>query len=376
MGASLNTWTIIFLVAALHGFVLSVLFFRKKEGSRSSNILLSIFLALFSVTLVDYVAYWTGYQMVYPHFTRISNSFTFLFGPILYLYVISILKPRQLFHNKQLIHFIPFMGLLITDLPFLILPATAKIELLQSFQASAEVSPGAMIIPSLKILHLSFYAVLILIMVRYDGFRERINTSQIPNYSKHWLNVISYCFIGFTLSYASYYLLINTIDFKIEYDYMISFAMTVFIFIVGYLGYMKPDALAMQESKPKYDNSNLTEAEAEQYVQKLLQAMESDEIYKEGSIRLKDLAEQLEIPSHHLSQVINDKLGQNFFEFINSYRVKEARKLLKDPENKNLTILHVAFESGFNNKTSFNRAFKEEIGITPSKFRDRHINGH
>lgn len=374
MEASLDTWTIIFLIAALHGFVLAVLFYRKKEGNRTSNILLSILLALFSLTLVDYVAYWTGYQMVYPHLIRMSNSFTFLFGPVLYLYVISILKPEQLSKKKQLIHFIPFLGLLIVDSPFYILSAETKIQLIEAARASGEVSSRAMIIASLKILHLSCYSILILMMVKYEGFRERIKAQEITKYSKQWLTIISYCFIGFTLSYTSYYVLINTIDFKIEYDYMISFAMTGFIFTVGYLGYINPDLIADQEVKPKYDNSNLTDEEAEEYLQKLLQVMESHKLYKDGDIRLNDLAERLDIASHHLSQVINDKLGQNFFEFINSYRVREARDLLKDPGNRNLTILHVAFESGFNNKTSFNRAFKEKIGTTPSKFRDIHLN--
>ena len=376
MEASLNTWTIIFLVAALHGFVLAILFYLRKEGNRASNILLSILLVLFSITLVDYVAYWTGYQMVFPHLIRLSNSFTFLFGPVLYLYIISIVKPDKLLQKKQLVHFIPFLGLLIMDIPFYMLSADVKLEMLQAARASGDVSVRAMIIPFLKILHLGSYSFLILMMVKYTGFREHIKSPELNKYSKQWLSVISYCFIGFTLSFASYYVLIYTIDFRVEYDYMISFAMTGFIFTVGYVAYINPDLIYEHENKPKYDNSNLTEAKAEEYLQSLIQAMESKKLYKEGDIRLNDLAEKLEIPSHHLSQVINDRLGQNFFEFINSYRVREARKLLKDPDNKDLTILHVAFESGFNNKTSFNRAFKEEIGTTPSKFRKNHINGH
>ena len=376
MEASLDTWTIIFLVAAFHGFVLAGLFYRKKEGNRASNILLSILLALFSITLIDYVAYWTGYQLVYPHLIRLSNTFTFLFGPVLYLYVISTLKPEQLYLKKQLIHFIPFLGLLILDTPFYLLSAETKLDMLQAARASGDISARAMILPSLKILHLTCYSILILLMVKYTGFREQISTPKTTKISRRGLTVISFCFIGFTISYASYYVLINTIDFKIEYDYMISFAMTGFIFTVGYLGYINPDLISEKQPKPKYHNSNLSDSEAEKYLQQLLKLVESQKIYKEGNIRLKDLAELLDIPTYHLSQIINDRLGQNFYEFINSYRVQEARKLLKDPGNKDLTILHVAFESGFNNKTSFNRAFKEEIGTTPSKFRENYINGH
>jgi len=79
----------------------------------------------------------------------------------------------------------------------------------------------------------------------------------------------------------------------------------------------------------------------------------------------------LNAPIHHISQVINEKLNQSFFEMIATYRVEEAKILLKDPSKKVLTIEDIADEVGYNSKSAFNRTFKKHTGMTPSEFRDR-----
>ncbi|KAB2844021.1 MAG: AraC family transcriptional regulator, partial [Melioribacteraceae bacterium] len=83
---------------------------------------------------------------------------------------------------------------------------------------------------------------------------------------------------------------------------------------------------------------------------------------------IRELAENLNIHPNHLSQIINEKLGQNFFDFINSYRIKEAEKLLL--KNGKKTILEIAFEVGFNSKSTFNAAFKKHTGVTPTAYKN------
>jgi len=81
-----------------------------------------------------------------------------------------------------------------------------------------------------------------------------------------------------------------------------------------------------------------------------------------------DLSNQLEIPRHFLSEVINEHMGMNFYTLVNSYRVEEVKRRLEDPEFKYLTILAIAYDSGFNAKSSFNTIFKDKTGITPSEY--------
>lgn len=373
MDASFDTWTILFLLAAFHGLVLGGILFFKGEGRKSSNVLLGIFLFLFSITLIDYVGYWTRYNSVYPHLIGFSDTFTFLFGPVLYLYVLSMLKPERLFRYKNLVHFIPFAVFLALKIPFYILPATEKLEVARIMTQGEGATERMLWVAALKVFHMIFYAGLIVFMVKYERFRLSLKRYSNGEDSLRWLRILAYCFAGYIGSYALYFILVMTIDFRVEHDYMVAFAMAGFIFAVGYLGHINPDMMSESELRKKYESSSLEDSQADRYLEQLLRYMEQEKPYREGNIRLNDLAEELVIPPHHLSQIINEKLGMNFFEFINTYRIEEAQQLLKDPRNKNFTILHVAFEAGFNNKTSFNKAFKEEVGVTPSEFRKAHL---
>ena len=95
--------------------------------------------------------------------------------------------------------------------------------------------------------------------------------------------------------------------------------------------------------------------------------MDEEKPYLSPNLRLATLADQLQLSTHHLSQIINENLDSNFYDFINQYRIKAAQKLIE--EKPHYTLLQVAIEVGFNNKTSFNNAFKKHGGMSPSQYR-------
>jgi len=97
--------------------------------------------------------------------------------------------------------------------------------------------------------------------------------------------------------------------------------------------------------------------------------METQKPYLDPTLCLNNLAEKLAIPTHHLSQVLNICLNQNFFDFINSYRIKESRRLLSEQDPRKKTIIEILYQTGFNSKSVFNVAFKKYTGMTPSQFR-------
>ena len=96
--------------------------------------------------------------------------------------------------------------------------------------------------------------------------------------------------------------------------------------------------------------------------------MTEKKIYTEPELTLNSLAKLLEVHPNHLSQVINSIEGKNFYDFINFYRIEEFKRLVIRPESKNYTLLSLAYECGFNSKTSFNRNFKKSTGLSPSEF--------
>jgi AraC-like DNA-binding protein len=123
------------------------------------------------------------------------------------------------------------------------------------------------------------------------------------------------------------------------------------------------------QSRGKYEKTSLADAVKEDYKNKLLLYMESRKPYLDSTLCLNNLAEKVAIPAHHLSQVLNICLNQNFFDFINSYRIKESRRLLSEQDSVKKTVLEILYTTGFNSKSVFNAAFKKHTGMTPSQFK-------
>src|SRR5690606_38677089 len=108
----------------------------------------------------------------------------------------------------------------------------------------------------------------------------------------------------------------------------------------------------------KYAGSTLKETDAETYAEKLKIYMSEKKPYLNPDLTLPQLAGELNIPSHYLSEVINKNIGQNFFDFINRYRMEEVKTKIINPGYQKYSVLGIAFEAGFNSKSAFNRVFK------------------
>lgn len=119
----------------------------------------------------------------------------------------------------------------------------------------------------------------------------------------------------------------------------------------------------------KYARQNIDDRMQDDYLANLNTYMDQQKPYLNESITIKDLADDLDIPAHHLSIVINSRLGKNFYTFINEYRIREAISILNDPDNAGASVIAVAFRSGFNSKSTFNSVFKKITGQTPSEYR-------
>lgn len=123
-----------------------------------------------------------------------------------------------------------------------------------------------------------------------------------------------------------------------------------------------------ESSKKKYTKSSLTNAESSEIWEKINQVMTNEKPFLNSQYRLNDLAERTGKSVHHVSQAINENEGKSFSDFINQYRVGEAKKLLSEGRTRQVTILAVALEAGFNSKTAFYSTFKKETGQSPSEY--------
>ena len=118
----------------------------------------------------------------------------------------------------------------------------------------------------------------------------------------------------------------------------------------------------------KYKKALLNTNQVKTYSEKLERLMDNTQPYLDPGLTLRSLACQLSLPPNHLSQLLNEGFNQNFSEFVNTYRVKQFKLMVADPKFKHLTLLALAYESGFNSKTVFNTFFKKITGTTPKAF--------
>lgn len=138
----------------------------------------------------------------------------------------------------------------------------------------------------------------------------------------------------------------------------------VFTFLYGYYRIRKNWIRS-----EKYRASTLEGWQAKQHLQKLLALMDEEKPYLDPDITVEKLSRMLEISEKHLSQILNERLNQNFNKFINKYRVEEAKRKILDPKEKDFVLLKIAFDVGFNSKSAFNAAFKKFTKMSPSEYR-------
>lgn len=119
----------------------------------------------------------------------------------------------------------------------------------------------------------------------------------------------------------------------------------------------------------KYKKTGLSETFSHELKEKLESLMKNQKLYLNHGLKLKDLADLLNISSHHASQVINEHFKQSFYQFVNTYRIEEAIQLLcSHAENPSICISDIAYQCGFNNRVSFYKAFKKVTNVTPKEF--------
>ncbi|MDC8000516.1 helix-turn-helix domain-containing protein [Aequorivita todarodis] len=145
------------------------------------------------------------------------------------------------------------------------------------------------------------------------------------------------------------------------------FIASTIILISGFILYAYPNIL--QQIHQKYFSSNLNEKERKRIAQKIGQLESGEKFFLNSAIDLKSFCEMIGERPHYVSQVFSEEFNTSFSNFINEKRVEYAKQMLQNPEFDNLKILAIAFDSGFNNNVTFNKAFVKFCGMTPGKFR-------
>lgn len=304
------------------------------------------------------------------------------FGPFLFLYTKNLLYRRWFFKSRDFLHYTPFI--FFTFLYFTFFKGKLSFDN-HMFFLDDEYLWVRLMYSIAFMSSVSYYTYLTLkILGRHrKQLKDRFSFLSERN-ELNWLYVLTAIF-GVTyflyFSLGTYNVLMKQGFFDIAYTSDVF--LTILAFSVSYFGIKQPylfkvipeeneEFMALKkknESKRKYKNSNLTAEQKEEYVKHIFTFMDEERPFINPELTVQDLSKQLNISRHHLTELLNNDIGKNFFTFINEYRVEEVKRRLLDTRFEHLTIVAIAFESGFNSKSTFNSIFKQNTGNTPSQWK-------
>ncbi len=361
----------ILLIVLFFQLLTLVPFLIGSKGNRIlSNRLLGFLLFSKALCILDFLATKHVDFMLdhIPHLLFIGSSFRILWGPLLLMYVQSITNPEFKFSKKQLLHFIPFsIHALWLTFSFHILSAEAKYTIIENNELFN--SGLWKVYPYLFYGYLFIYSFLCLLSIRKYHQLIRENYSDISSINLNWLSFIVSGFI-FKIGFDVWYIFSDkqTIGAMVAiYSSRIILFSLLNVMIFKCLKH--PFLLLGEKHIPQEKKKSLSKPLQDRYAEKVLTYTKSHKPYLNPELTLEELSKMVDIPPRSLSEVLNESLNCNFYDFINKHRIEESERIFSEYKANNKTILEVLYEVGFNSKSAFNTAFKKYNGMTPSEFR-------
>lgn len=297
----------------------------------------------------------------FPHLLGIAYPISFLKPPLILLMTLSVVIQNFRLSRKHLWHLIGFAFIMILNVPFYFLSGSEKLATVEKFMNQ---------IPSYSsfifYFSLSFFAYIgvyvFLSLKKLREYKEGISNNGLVN----WLYKV---LIGYTL-----FLVLHLIYYMIQpigkYNFAIinQLSMLAMTFIIQSVAYKIFDKSTIFKSKTQVLNNTSKRVEYENII---TDKLVNDKAYLDDSLSLLSFANSVNISSSIVSEIINQKFNCSFKKLVSKYRLAEAKSIIQNKKNNKVKLIDVAFDSGFNNKVSFYRAFKEFEGISPSAYLEK-----
>jgi len=350
------------LFGALQGMLVSI-FLLKNTRRSTANVALTLFLVVVGLQLTFKVITKTWLMDNVSFFYSASYYLPYLAAPLFFLFIRT-RSAGGTFKTRDLLHFLPFtVGMI-------------HLVLLNAF--------GRSYWAELPLLLSNAYLVMICQLISLSLY-SWLSFNSIQQYTSGTVRIGLRQFLLFVgISEA---LIILTLTFMYMYYYkfpdvrLVFLSLTGLIYWISYKVVSQPDlflppvvapVVALKfENTPKYAHSGLKPEESEKISQSLLAAMQQEKLFLDSTLSIDSLAAKLKISRHHLSQVLNERFSQSYFDFINWQRLEEACVRFSNPKFAHYTIAAIALDSGFSSVSNFNEVFKRRYGTTPSKFREQ-----
>jgi len=376
---------IIALIMALGlflGFFVSYFLIRKSWKSNLPNLFMGLVILSLSLTMLEGWLNYTNLIFKILWATNFAEPLNFIIAPLIYLFVISQFKNFK--KERQWMHFLPFIFWLGYCVFYFMQPDLVKynsnigvMQLDVSFiNVDYFISHDPLSIRAYVNLltGLSFVVYNVLtIKILIDKSRS-LGQSLWSTNNKTLIAIrnAQYHFLVMIVIFVTVKLFFNNSDVGDHFLYLyLSFMLLMTtVQIMNSSSYFNEVSTFLEGPVLKYKKSSLAKEDKETILNGINIQMQDEKYYLKSTASLSGLAKAMNESSHHVSQVINEKLDQSFFEMLAFYRVEEAKTILKSDIGKRLTIEEIAERVGYNSKSAFNTAFKKFTSHTPSAYRD------
>jgi putative ABC transport system permease protein len=362
----INVYDLAFLGAIFIGFSFALQLGFAKRINRAAN----RFLALALATMVLWLLWILGRDIrldtYFSHWSWLPLQFSLAFGPLIFFYVLKITRPNYPFRFKDLLHFAPLLleqGILVLEINESIRTGAATYQTVTFHQ----LNPILQLLAFISVITY-LYAVHRLIGRFYQ--RLKFNGGDRHRYELRWLHnlltgfgLLWLLWIPFTA--IDYFYTHNQLGIHAYFPlYLLLAVMVIWMAVVTFL---RPEAEVPADA-PSFLKPSLP-AELKQKGAWLKKVVKTNCYYQDPELSLVSLAEKLELTTHELSRIINTVLKKSFNDFINEYRVADVVQKMQSPAYDHLTLMGIAYDSGFNSKSAFHRIFKERTGKSPAEYK-------
>jgi AraC-like DNA-binding protein len=355
----------IFYLAGVFAACFSSLLIIGKRKKIMADYVLAAWFLIIGLHLILFILFFSGNYLKFPYFLGYEVIFPFIHGPMLYLYVLCV-TGKNPGVKIWLLHGIPVLMICLLLSQLLMLSPWDRLAAYQSGNNRYKLL--SRILKYLMVLSGIIYVSLSLLAVR--RYTKGIS-NQYSNTEKINLNWLYYLIAGIALIW---------IAVIIRNDILIFSLVVLFIVVAAYFGISRvgildipvitniPDEKETDNEVVKYQKNSPGDEIIQSIYKKLVHKMVQEKLYKDPELNLNAVARLLDVHPNLLSQVINSMEHKNFYDYINRQRIEEFKRTVVLPENQKYTILSLAFDCGFNSKTSFNRNFKNYMNCSPTEF--------
>ncbi|WP_062060679.1 helix-turn-helix domain-containing protein [Aquimarina longa] len=350
------------------GFFLAIIIQLLPKKNLSANLVLSLILFLSAIMLTGRLYYY-GYEEneFFARLVMLVDSIIFLFGPLLYLYVRRMIVSSDV---KPVLRWVEFLPSALHLMYVLWTYRFSIIQLQEMYDNGFFTIPFFIIELSIIILFTIYIIKCFIILKKFRLAEERILSfhQQIYVYLMILISIFALVTVFWFLNFAKSYLL-HTYNPYFNYN-TVWLCIPIIMYVVGFYSIRQPEIfrVAILTPKKKIFKSRLSKAKIEQLTADLEHLLVHDKIYLNPNLTLARLATQLKTSTNDVSWLLNKIHKCNFYEYINTYRVQEFISKINKGEHKRHTILALSLDSGFNSKSTFNKAFKIILRDTPSNY--------